>query len=278
MTDELRYQLAERAGESLALRREVQTLPVDPFAIAAARGIVVEMANLSSAFGCLVKAGDVFGIYYASDLQNEGVIRFTIAHELGHYFLEGHAERLFPGGDGRHVSQSGFVSSDPHEREADHFAVGLLMPKKLFVAELRKSSGGFAAVEHMRSICRTSITATAIRYATLAEDPVAIIVSERQTIRYCFMSECLREIQGLEWLGKRMPVPRDSATAAFNQNSDNVRLGKQVEGSSSLDSWFSGAPDAEMQEDVVGLGRYGCTLTVLFSDKAIDADESEDNV
>lgn len=35
--------------------------------------------------------------------------------------------------------------------------------------------------------------------------------------------------------------------------------------------------EVEMKEDIVGLGTYGKTLTVLFTDEAIEDDESEDD-
>lgn len=43
----------------------------------------------------------------------------------------------------------------------------------------------------------------------------------------------------------------------------------------SLKTWFENAPDIEMQEDVVGLGHYGKTLTVLFSNTALEEDDED---
>ena len=46
-----------------------------------------------------------------------------------------------------------------------------------------------------------------------------------------------------------------------------------------LDEWLDGAPRIEMKEDVVGLGHYGKSLTVLFSEEPIeqeDPDEEKD--
>jgi hypothetical protein len=42
-----------------------------------------------------------------------------------------------------------------------------------------------------------------------------------------------------------------------------------------LDDWFDDAPEIEMKEDVVGLGSYGRTLTVLFTSEAIDVEEDD---
>lgn len=43
-----------------------------------------------------------------------------------------------------------------------------------------------------------------------------------------------------------------------------------------LDEWFDGAPRVEMNEDVVGLGHYGKTLAVLFTDEEIDETDEPD--
>jgi Zn-dependent peptidase ImmA (M78 family) len=119
---------------------------------------------------------------YATHIKNEGFIRFTVAHELGHYFLPGHPETLFPDGHGTHASRSGFVSRGPIEEEADHFAATLLMPEALFVAASNDADVGFAAIDSLATQCKTSITATAIRYATYAESAVAVVVSSGRNI------------------------------------------------------------------------------------------------
>ncbi len=42
----------------------------------------------------LVKAGDEFGILYATNIQSRGFQKFSIAHEIGHYCIEGHIDAL----------------------------------------------------------------------------------------------------------------------------------------------------------------------------------------
>lgn len=87
------------------------------------------------------------------------------------------------------------------------------------------------------------------------------------------MSEALTNVEGIDWLRKREGLPRNSATYAFNQVTDNVRRGIRVEETSDLQHWFGGRRSLEICEDVVGLGRYGKTLTVLYD---IDIPEPED--
>jgi hypothetical protein len=76
------------------------------------------------------------------------------------------------------------------------------------------------------------------------------------------------------------PIPGASTTASFNPNPQNITNGVRREGCSMLDEWLDGAPRIEMKEDVAGLGHYGKTLTVLFTDaevESVDPDEEEDS-
>src|SRR5271157_1307304 len=121
---------AELQASQLLTKLQISSLPVSPFAIADRRDIVCEQkASLAPGVsGCLMKVGDAFGILYSARLASEGFRRFTVAHELGHYFLEGHVQALFGAGQQFHQSESGFTSNDKYEREADSFAASLLMP------------------------------------------------------------------------------------------------------------------------------------------------------
>ena len=254
-------------------------LPICPFEIANKHDIHVEAKQSSKpgVSGFLMRVGNVFGIRYAQHIQNEGFMRFTVAHELGHYFLPGHPEKLFPHGDGLHESKSGFISGDPLERQADCFAGALLMPDTLFRKAVDHAGTGFSAIEKLAKQCKTSITSTAIRFTQFTDEAVAVIVSSGRQIDYCFMSDRIRDLRGITWIKKGDPLP-SGTTLDFNGDSSNIEEARQEEGTCSLDDWFDGAPQVEVNEDVVGLGSYGKTLTVLFTDEELeDEDENEDD-
>ena len=213
-----------------------------------------------------MKVGDTFGILYSSRFASEGFKRFNVAHELGHYFLPGHIEALFGTGQQFHQSESGFTSDDKYEREADSFAASLLMPKLLFKAACGNSGHGLAGIETLTGLCGTSLTATAIRFAKLCDEPVAVVCSMGNRVQFAFMSKPLQDLRGLTWIRKGSGLPSGSATANFNKNEDNIRQGKRVVSTSTLDTWFDGGSTAELNEEVVGLGDYGKTLTVLWAD------------
>lgn len=217
---------------------------------------------------------DIFGIKYATYVDNLGFQNFCVAHELGHYSIPGHPEALLS--NGFHQSHAGFISDNKYELEADHFAAGLLMPGYLFDKALNSSQIGLAAIEQLSLDCQTSLTATAIRYAQRTPDPIAVIVSEGSTILYCFMSDELREIRQLNWIRQNTPLPQNSYTYEFNQSDSNVSKCLRTNGSTTLSEWFSCELEYEVFEEVIGLGGYGKTLTVLSLEVIPDQEEIDE--
>ena len=254
------------------------SLPINPIKIATDNEIEVQSWEPKKAgvSGFFMKSGDAFGIGYSRFFDNKGFINFTVGHELGHYFLPGHVEKLFAAGDGVHHSKSGFVSSDECEREADLFSATFLMPKSLFMRAARQSGEGFPAIQKLAGVCETSITATSIRFAECAEDPVAVIVGSAGRVDFWCASPVICDWRGLTWLKAGDLIPASSTTARFQADALNISRGATAEGTAFLDEWFEGAPRIEMKEDVVGLGNYGKSLTVLFTTEPLEEDEEED--
>jgi hypothetical protein len=201
-----------------------------------------------------------------------------VAHELGHYFLDGHIDHVLPN-DGMHMSHGGFASSDPYEQEADSFAVGLLMPARPFSRLMGNARLGLVDIESLRDACKTSLTATAIRYAELTDDAVAVILSTGSAIDYCILSEAMKSLPDMNWLKRGSPVPARTATARFNADVSRVIAADREEEEIDVLDWLGGKRSNIVTEEVVGLGRYGKTLTVLSSLKIgrdLHADEGDD--
>lgn len=274
-------ELASRHAERFVKESGVVTLPVDPIALAKGCGlqVVAKPATTKGASGMLIGVPNTneYIIAYATHITNEGFRRFSIAHELGHFKLEGHCDALLSNESRVHQSRAGFASGDKYELEADHFAAGLLMPRPLFTKAMDRAGSGFYAIEKLHRQCQTSITSTAMRYAQLADVPVAIVMSSGESIDYWFASESFKRIPGIDWLRKGDRLPRQSATFKFNQDSGRVEQGQHWERSTTVRDWFGDGPDVELSEDIVGLGSYGRTLTVLFSETPVpDDDDAED--
>lgn len=251
------------------------SLPIDPFEIARDAEIeVYEKPAAGGVSGMLIRSGNSFAIAYATYLPNEGFQRFSIAHELGHYFLRGHPDHVFDS-HGIHVSRAGYLSEDPYEREADQFAAGLLMPRALFTKALRSAGEGLEAIQRLATACKTSLTATAIRFVEYTDEPIAVVVSNQTSIEYCFMSTRFRDLRGLTWLKRGTPIPRRTTTYRFIGDPGRIMDADHDEGTTNFLEWFDGGPDVDLVEQVIGLGSYGKALTVLTLDEAVD-DEGED--
>lgn len=280
MISKVRALEVAKAAEDVVARETA--FPIDPFKIAQSRDIMVQAMESTKpgVSGFLIKSGDAFGIAYANRINNQGYINFTVSHELGHYFIPGHVEKLFTPTSNIHSSRSGFITADPCEREADLFAAALLMPTGLFRKATRAAGEGFPAIERLASQCVTSITATAIRFAEFSENAVAVIVTSNGAVDFCCLSLGLQELSSITWMRHGDPIPTGSTTARFNRDPQNIANGVRAEGCSMLDEWLDGAPRIEMKEDVIGLGHYGKALTVLFTDAEVeseDPDEEEDS-
>ena len=159
--------------------------------------------------------------------------------------------------------------------EADHFAATLLMPRVLFTNAMRTAGDGLPAIEKLAKQCRRSLTATGIRYTKCTGDPVAIVLSTGARISYCFMSEALKEVEGLNWIRKGEGLSKATATFAFNQDPERVRRAEREQDVSDLQDWLGGDRSLSVTEQVIGLGSYGKTLTVLT---ALDLDEQIEEI
>jgi len=267
---------ATKLGEKFAQEQNITALPVKPIEIAEKLDILVESLppEKKGVSGMLLYGGNHFGIKYATYIDNIGFQNFCIGHELGHYKLPGHYEQLMS--SGCHVSSAGFISGDRYELEADHFSAGFLMPSYLFDKVLNNAKCGLKAIETLSTECETSLTATAIRYAQQSPDPLAIVVSEGQIINYCFMSDEMKEIKDLSWIKKGSKLDSNTVTSNFNRSKNNILNGNRAEGETTLLDWFGSNLPYELNEEVVGLGVYGKSLTVLTLDSLPDQEELDE--
>jgi len=222
-----------------------------------------------------MQLGNSFGIGYSTAIRNEGFQNFTVAHELGHYFIDDHPLAIL--NDGKHFSRSGYISKDRFEEEADAFATELLMPWKLIEPVIRANTGGFGTIKAIADGCESSLLASAIRYTQVTAECVAVIVSHLGVVEFMTASISFKQIPGLDWLRKRDALPSEAPSKRFSAELDWIKAGHIAEEGGQLSAWFPGACDREVEEDVIGLGSYERLLTVLMTEEtAAEEDENEE--
>jgi hypothetical protein len=245
--------------------------PVDLSRIAREEGIELVEGDFGDDFhGRLEFLRDVgtFALYHPriATARYPGRVRFSIAHELAHYFIESHREGIINGLF--HNSDEGFRSLSEIEKEADRVASALLIPAKTIKSTM--GSRNFLSLKQLLDLanrCEASVQATAFRYARFAEEACLAVVSSCSRILYAFASD---EADGLgfKFLGIK-DVPPGSAT----QRASNSSVTEIFEGPTDTGCWFSWRlRSAELWEEAVRLGSTSLVLTLL----SWKSDEVED--
>ncbi|AZV19257.1 ImmA/IrrE family metallo-endopeptidase [Mesorhizobium sp. M7A.F.Ce.TU.012.03.2.1] len=255
--------MATQRGEKIAEESGYTQFPVKPHDIAKARDIalVAKPADVKGVSGAIIFAGGNATIIYSTEYDNEGFENFSICHELGHWFLPGHPEEIM-GAGGTHFSRANFTQNTSIELEADHFASGLLLPSKLTRRFLSDNQIGLDGILKLAEEAHCSVTASAIRAAECGSYPMAVIVSKGDQIAYAFTSDTFKNLGKLAFLRKGSPLPI-SATRRFNSDPRNVLRAERLVDETDLATWFDGSGRIVLDEEIIGLGSYGYTLTVL---------------
>lgn len=274
MNDYRRQQIHAKALELLA-SSGISALPIDPVAIAEHLDIDVHAkpAEARGASGWLIKSGENFAIAYATHVASQGFQRFSIAHELGHYWIDSHPAHVFRNG-GMHQSHAGFGSADLIELEADYFAACLLMPATLCKKVIWGNKDGLAAVLALSDAAGTSLQASAIRYAELSKIPSAIVLSLDGVVEYCLDAGLRRETGWPRALTRGMRTPSGTATMRLASDAAAIAVAHNDEDDAEVADWFPGAnPKSKLVEEAIGLGAYGRVLTLLT---LVEGDEEEE--
>ncbi|GAA0786769.1 ImmA/IrrE family metallo-endopeptidase [Roseibium denhamense] len=267
--------LAANAAQKVVQESAQTDLPICPFAIAEKECIevVAKPADVEGVSGGMVFQDPPI-IFYSTTIRSRAFQRFTVAHELGHYFVDGHWDRM--GTAGMHVSRAGFGRSrDPFETEADHFAASLLMPRAHVRRLLNRAPNGLAAVRALARDAETSLTSSAIRIAECSDEPFAMVMSQQGKIGHVFMSAAFKRLKPRSWLRKGDAVP-ESATRRFSADPGRVTRSDELCVQTRMEHWF-GSGDRGLDEEIIGLGSYGRTLTILSCNGDPETNVEEEN-
>ena len=243
---------------------------VEPRVIARRKGITISFGTYGDTFdGMLEHDGGRFHIYCNLDrvgARDAPRARFTLAHELGHYYIDDHRRALAAGQAPAHRSRCDHESTHLVEQEADHFAANLLAPEARFGAEAAGVIDGLDGLRALAGRFGTSLTATAIRYAACDIRPCAVVKWNWSGQAWQHVSPAVRRIG----LGSTVAAPRDlvpgSPTARALNREQPGPTGFFEAGSTAAD-WFPGIEAADHRdvvvvEQAVPLGRFG-VLTLL---------------
>lgn len=121
-----------------------------------------------------------------SSIKDESKRRFILAHELGHYLMH---RNIAPFYNDTENDFWEWRSSKHHENEANEFAAELLMPTEIFLSLSRKEPFSIDYVLKIKSQFKTSLTATAIRFAEKGHDPILLLCSQYNIVKWFIKNE-----------------------------------------------------------------------------------------
>ena len=113
--------------------------------------------------------------------------RFTLAHELGHYFIDHHRRAMLSGSMKPHIHRYEPFGKNEEwliEREADEFAANLLMPTALFKSEFSSMVFSGELVKSVALKFNVSFSACAIRYMRLSLIPLMLVFAKEGKVKW----------------------------------------------------------------------------------------------
>lgn len=242
---------------------------VAPEQIAVRKGISLIYDHYADAFDGVIEHED--GQFYIHcNLDRENVLgsprgRFTVSHELGHYFIDEHRNALASGRVRPHPS----FTADRNrsnlriEREADLFASNLLMPPMRFRAALARARKRLGAIQDLAGKFNVSITCASIRYIDAEVEPSVMIHRSRDGYVWSRLSKQFEAMNCGRIINATAQMPADNPSVicrALGEKPSGV-IGAKIPAS----TWFPAlrrGRDFQLREEAMTLGRYG-VLTLL---------------
>jgi hypothetical protein len=253
----------EEAADEVRAVHNLKAPPIDVVKLARDEGIVLAPSpDYGPEFNGRIefrRDKQKFILFYPT--QADGSLtrrhRFSLGHELGHYYLEAHREALIQGT--AHSSTPGFICRESFEREADEFAASLMIPQRFIESRLgRRDFMDLKSVLALADECQTSSQCAAIRYVTFTGEPCSVILSCRGKICFNVASDDSCE-RGFSYVSR---IPSGAAVTLATSEPRTIK-----ERSCNASEWFDERwADPRAHEESYGLGYGDLVLTLLSLD------------
>ncbi len=246
---------------------------VDLKGIAEKKDISIIYGNYKDAFsGELVHESGRFYIHLNLDeleTKNSPRANFTLGHEFGHFFIDEHRNLLLKGESLSHTISREKLVLNNTEKEANHFASNLLMPKNRFVSAANQNEYGIEAILTLKDQFGTSIECTAIHYIDMNIFP-AIFIKWDENLNFSRFSynnkfSELASINGIPKIRIEAGYLREIIKEINNVKPKN----DYIENATLLSRWIASVKP-QSKFDLVGLeqtfkwGKFGAFTFLLF--------------
>jgi IrrE N-terminal-like domain len=263
-------------GEEISKLHGYEQGPVDPFDIVDSERAMIHLEgdDFGDGFdGRLSYHGNRFLMVYntrynawPSQSGHHPKVRFTVAHELGHYFLDRHREYLVNRSQAIE-SFTEFESNEEVERQADAFASGLLMPKYLVGPCINNEpDASILSIKKAATAFDVSLTSMMVRWTQLSHFACATLCIRDGSIQWGFRSERFREA-GL-WRCKRHSPIQSSDAKKFVAVDSACSTFREDVGIGRSNDWLDGDIDpVAVQEFYMVIPYSQCVMVFLNADE-----------
>lgn len=197
-------------------------------------------------------------IVYNSAVSSPGRIRFTLAHEFGHYLLHRHMQPQFA------CSQQDMEDWEADERvietEADTFASFLLMPLDDYRRQVTGQVISFDLLSRCAERYGVSLTAAALKWIEIAEKRAVLVASRDDHLLWARSNRAALR-SGAYFATRRHTIEVPQRSLAHRHN------GIAIQQTDSIPArvWFPSEPnDMPLTEMTRVSAQYDYTLTLLL--------------
>lgn len=227
--------------------------------------IRVEAADIPGFEGCL-QPNDTRSrwlLLYNQSLSSSGRVRFTQAHELGHYILHRFGQSSMACTEDDMVTWS--KDESDLEGDADHFASYLLMPLDDYRAQV-PADPTLDVFMSCADRYGVSLTAAILKWLDYTSEKALLVYSTDGYINWACSSEpAWKSGAFIKTRGQVVPVPAASVAADSRIRRDEV--GRFV----SAETWFPRAESGtQLREMKLASERLGSVITVLRLPQSAD--------
>jgi Zn-dependent peptidase ImmA (M78 family) len=264
--------LPKHSATNLLKKLGIKSLPINPFEISASLRIPVVETSTRGYEGLLLQDDSNARIIIDSNIINIGRKHFTLAHELGHYSIPSHTKVNF-----KCISDffNPFRRNPSDEIEANQFASELLLPEDLIKPILHTYKPDFDNIGELSEDCGTSLTATAIKFASLTDECCVLIATSNNRIEWFQKSPSFPYEYYVE---RGKTISHGTLTASYSFKGVIKEQDTQEVHAS---FWFNGKGidnTTTIIESCVPMPYYGVVLTMLwFPEYPFDSQDYSDD-
>lgn len=225
----------------------------------------VQAANIKGFDGALFP-GDgrkEWLLLYNETVSSPGRVRFTQAHELGHYILHRLLRDSFQCSDADMLNWS--QDDKDIEGQADLFASYLLMPLDDYRKQVT-TAVDLDVLGHCADRYGVSLTAAVLKWLQYTDEKAVLVISNDGFINWAWSSEPAAKAGAFFRTRKSVIAVPDGALAA-NAEVTHDRTGTEIPAS----IWFPHASaDTPLREMKVYAEQYGVVVSLLHLPRSVD--------